>query len=733
MSKRIDRKNRRRLRAASGQLVGARIDLECATPEFTFAKHDDSDGLPTFSMVANTGVPMRISSFGLPVVIDLTGINGLDRDRPVLLDHNPSEIVGHTTSIRASSRQVTVAGKISGVGEAAQEVVGNSKNGFPWRSSLGLDVTQTLEVEAGESTKVNGRNFDGPLLVASKSTLVEISFVPMAADDATSAKVAANAASKTAEAIPMKFKEWLTAKGFDLDELDEPQTNTLRASYDAEQAATNSNDGKGTTATLTAGTAGTAEPMTADSVQEMVRVQTEGERKRASAIGKIAAKYDVETISIDGKEVDFQGHCINENLSANDSELIALRASRAAGPAIHSRGVEADCTSQALEGSLMLRSGVALDSKVFQSPLAHQMDIPAWCRAGLNDDARQRAMELSHRYADMSLLDIASHAIRLDGKHAPSGRKNILKLAFSGGNLTNIFTTNVNTVVLATFGEAADTTRGWTSEADVADFKTNERPRLQKGGGLSQLPRGQTADHANRTDDVESYKIARYAQQWVIDDQDFQDDSFNALAGMPREMALAAARIRPDLVYSILFANANLNDSVALFNSTHNNNRTSAALATGTLQNAVNDIGIQTENSVVLNLSPTHLIVPWNLRFTAKGLLKSTESRDTTASTLFTTLNVVEGVVPNIVVEGRLDKGVTDPNGGTVHAGANTTWYVASTEGHTIEVAFLRGTGRGPSLRSFTLDRGAFGMGWDIKIDVGAKALDFHALHKSAA
>lgn len=342
-------------------------------------------------------------------------------------------------------------------------------------------------------------------------------------------------------------------------------------------------------------------------------------------------------------------------------------------------------------------------------------------------------MELSHRYADMSLYDLASHAVRLDGKQAPSGKKKLLEAAFSGGNLTNIFTTNVNTVILATYGEATDTTRGWTSEADVSDFKTNERPRLQKGAGLTQLPRGSEADHANRTDDVESYKIARYAQQWVIDDQDFQDDSFNALSEMPREMALAAARIRPDLVYSILFANANLNDSVALFHATHNNLRTSSGLATGSLQNAVNDIGIQQENSVTLNLAPTHLIVPWNLRFTAKGLLQSTESRDTTASTLFTTLNVVEGVVPNIVVEARLDNGVTDPNGGTVHAGVNDTWFVASTEGHTIEVAFLRGTGRGPSLRSFTLDRGTFGMGWDIKIDVGAKALDFHALHKSTA
>ena len=34
-------------------------------------------------------------------------------------------------------------------------------------------------------------------------------------------------------------------------------------------------------------------------------------------------------------------------------------------------------------------------------------------------------------------------------------------------------------------------------------------------------------------------------------------------------------------------------------------------------------------------------------------------------------------------------------------------------------------------MRSFVLDKGRWGIGWDVKMDVGAKALDFRALYKS--
>jgi hypothetical protein len=46
-------------------------------------------------------------------------------------------------------------------------------------------------------------------------------------------------------------------------------------------------------------------------------------------------------------------------------------------------------------------------------------------------------------------------------------------------------------------------------------------------------------------------------------------------------------------------------------------------------------------------------------------------------------------------------------------------------------VAYLRGRNRSPQLRSFTLDEGQWGIGWDVNMDVGAKEMAFAGLHKS--
>jgi len=47
------------------------------------------------------------------------------------------------------------------------------------------------------------------------------------------------------------------------------------------------------------------------------------------------------------------------------------------------------------------------------------------------------------------------------------------------------------------------------------------------------------------------------------------------------------------------------------------------------------------------------------------------------------------------------------------------------------QVGYLRGTGRVPAIRSFVLDKGQWGIGWDIKFDIGAKALDFRGMYFS--
>jgi len=92
----------------------------------------DGKTLRRFGMTAYTGGAMTLAGWPHPVVVDLAGLAVGKRSRPILMDHDTGRIVGHTDAVGVESGALTVAGVVSGVGSAAQEVVGASDNGFFW-------------------------------------------------------------------------------------------------------------------------------------------------------------------------------------------------------------------------------------------------------------------------------------------------------------------------------------------------------------------------------------------------------------------------------------------------------------------------------------------------------------------------------------------------------------------------------------------------------------------------
>ena len=430
---------------------------------------------------------------------------------------------------------------------------------------------------------------------------------------------------------------------------------------------------------------------------------------------------------------------IAEGWTPEKAELAAMKASLPKGVAAFTQGSvpnvivrdrERDCSRDVLQGAMILRAGLPLDHKNYTKGIG---TLPQWLRASINDAYRNEVMENAHRLCEMSAVDLCREALRIDGRDIPASRSEMIQAAVSGGTLTNIFTTSVNAGVLMSYMDAGDTTVGWTREAEVADFKTNERIRMKAVSGLSKLPRGNTADHLNRSDTAESYKIGRYAGQFKIDEQDIIDDSLNALSDTPMEMGKLAARLRPDLVYAILLANPTMADTVALFSSaaTRGNLGSSSSLTAANLKTGISAMRLLQENGVNIGLKATHLLLPASLDWTGRELVNSTAitSGNTSGQGNINTLqNVVE-----VISDERLENGVIDPNSGTTYSGSATTWFLASMQANTIEVGFLRGSGKAPTVRSFTLDKGSYGIGWDVCLDIGAKAMDWRGLRKTTA
>ena len=94
-------------------------------------------------------------------------------------------------------------------------------------------------------------------------------------------------------------------------------------------------------------------------------------------------------------------------------------------------------------------------------------------------------------------------------------------------------------------------------------------------------------------------------------------------------------------------------------------------------------------------------------------------------------VNTLADVGLQIRSDSRIENGVIDPTTETLRSGSATRWMLAADPNRvpTITLAFLAGTGRVPQTRNFVLDRGQWGMGWDIKFDIGVGALGYRGLY----
>lgn len=735
--------------------------------------HASADGTAPrrFEMVAYTGEPLLLDGYKLPVVIDIASVDFSAQSVPALHQHDQgaTSVVGQIDHIAPTTFEGLPAISAAGLftptdepGDITGVVMKKHDAGFRWQASVGGNPGRLEQVAAGQKIQLNGREYSGPCFVARGFGFKEISFVVIGADSFTS--VAAKSHTIRIKGMAMTFEQW--ALGFmtieEFSALDESAKSALQKAFDA---------------------SGTAEPVAAEGEMEEEEeppVVAEGETETpedeepppASAAGRklkikaaktvdltaqaaqqvrlvheltgICAKYGNPEITASGVKTPLLAHALEHKWDRNRTELEAMRIERNRTsniPAAHIKAHGKDCSLQALQGAMILRAGGKLDSPAYKSRAGYAMlsKSAPWLLQDINASDRNRYMEAAQRYDNYSMIQICEEACRLNRIDTGGmGRGEMIRAAFSGGgNLSNIFTTNVNAILLTSYVEFSDdTTVGWVSEQDVNDFKTNERPRVNIGDGLKKLPRGSEAEHTSYTDTVESYKIARYARQFVIDEQDAIDDNFSMFQEVPTGFGLAAARLRPDLVYgAVILANPTLTaTSLAVFSDSNSpDNNLSGALSHATLSTARAKLALVRENSVNLGLKMTHLLVPPSLEDLAIELTQSANILyGADDETIRGADNVHRSRNFTIVVEPRIENGVVNPADETSQSGSSTAWYGIAAQGHTIEVGYLKGTGRAPQVRSFVLDQGRWGMGWDVKHDIGVKALDFKAMNKSA-
>lgn len=640
--------------------------------------------LPRFSMVAYTGGPMKTSFSRNQVVVDLQGMSIPSQNLPIRLQHDAALGVGHCDAIKVDNGQLKAFGVISRDTSHAREVVASAKNGFPWQASIGAEVESFEYLKEGVTARVNGQTIVGPMVIVTKSTLNEISFVDLGADRRTTANVAASALGIESRAKETDmFDKWLHAKGFDPASLSDAQRDTLKAAFDSEQ--------KKVETPTDASPIQAAAPVVQVDLLKTARESMAAETERVAAI----------RAACNGKHPKIEAQAIRENWNADKVSLEVLRAERpVAVPNIINLSAP-QTTSNVICAAIAKAGKMPNIEKQFSAA-----DLEASDRAYKGGISLQKLLlqaAWNNGYSDIGINR--------------SNMRDVLKAAFSTMEIPGILSSSANKFLLEGFMSVETAWREIAAIRSVVDFKTVTRYRLAGSMQYEKVAPSGELKHGTLSEESYTNKADTYGIMFGISRQDIINDDLGALTEVPRRIGRGGA-----LKINDIFWAAFLNNS-AFFTSGRANYADGAATVLGvdSLATADQMFADQTDpDGKPLGLAPAILLVPNALKLKAKQLMMSTELRDTTASTKYPTSNPFAG-------QFRPVSSAYLGNSSYVGYSAKK-WYLLANpaELSTIEVAFLNGQ-ESPTIESAEADFNQLGVQMRGYHDFGVALAEYRA------
>lgn len=498
----------------------------------------ESKGPRSFSVKAYNGGELRVKGYHLPVVLDLAGSKPA-RSIVANLHHNSTAIVGHATDVVNDGKTLTLGGKVSGTGPAAQEFLANHDNGFPWQASIEASPSKVVEIPEGKTATANGRTFAGPVLIARKSSLFGLGFVPRGADEDTHVTVAASAADHDPKGTDMDFEKWILALGFDAEnQPTDKQRAALKGKYDAEIKAAASPDAvtvpefdldeiKAAASEHVA----TLEAHFAESESEIYdgRKFAEIKSKAIKAARDLKAKAIREKWSATKYEVD-------AIRSIGDVRVQIIEAKTPGGPNIISKGSH-DTSAPVIEAALCQSRGIPDHEKGFKAEVLDKANTQYRGRLGLQQTlimaAAQNGYPVGHgeRIHAGNLRPILAHA--LPPIHASSTSTVSLS-----GILSNVATKEL----LAGYMGGDQTWQEIAVTKSVSDFKQITSYRLLDSMEYEKLsPEGHIA-HGSVGSESYTRQADTYAKMFSLTRRDIINDDLGAFDDLRTRLGAGARK-----------------------------------------------------------------------------------------------------------------------------------------------------------------------------------------------
>lgn len=617
---------------------------------------------PTFSMVAYTGDAMRVVGWRHPVVVDLKGLQIPSQRRPIRFAHSAFQGIGHTERISVTSQgnhqQLVAEGVISRDTPAAREVVASGKKGFPWQASIGASVDQTELIPPGSRAAVNGRTFEGPVYIAQRSTLGEISFVDLGADQQTSAQIAAQRPPE----VPGS---------------DTTMNNTnTDPNNDTQQVAASHEDAPNQEPTTH------ASPAHADLTA--MRKEVADELRRQSRIREVCGD----------RFPSIAAQAIEEGWTPDKTELETLRAGRpTVGSAPHVMAPDRSVTSDVLEAACVLSAGLTEAEKNYDEQALDTASRRFRGGIGLQE-----------------LLLEAAWANGYTGRNFRNSRE-VLRYAFSnelpgveaafstidiGGILSNVG----NKFLLEGFFSVERTWRNITATRNVSDFKTVTSYRLVGKDQYEQVAPGGELKHGTLGNEQYANKADTYGLTLSIDRRDIINDDLGAITTVPRKLGRGSGLKINDVFWSTFLGNSDF------FKTGNKNYLTGASTALSIDGLTAGETAFMDQvdsDGKPIGIMPAILLVPTALSAVGTTLWKSLEIRDTTSNTKYPVANPHQG---KFRVETSRYLANSQYTGNSAKA-----WYLLAdaTDLPVIETAFLNGQ-ESPTIETAEADFNVLGI-----------------------
>tara|TARA_R110000803_G_scaffold3285_6_gene11212 strand:- start:9929 stop:12295 length:2367 start_codon:yes stop_codon:yes gene_type:complete len=726
-----------RLVGSDGQAIAQ--DFVGATDGTVAIEATEADGTTggpeKLRLMANSGVPMRLTGYADPVIVKMEGAIFAKDSTPIIADHDIGERIGHTT-IQAviphgqsqevggqtvSGPNIVAMGLRSSNSDAANSFVADARKNFPFQVSIGARILDGEFIAQGETVVVNGRQWDGPLIVANKTLIREVTVTVLGADGNTSATLAAKMKNSSYSEIhnTMNFEAYVSSLGLDIKAMSTELRATIEAQYKAVHPPTGTPVVPAIQASVPAGIP-TALPV---DIQAAEATRMEARRKadaiedlRTGDIRASVARYaDTKIDYADQKDITASEAgviAVREGHDSRDLELVLLRASRSssAGPSIHIKN-SSEIDGKALSCAMLRINGVP----------GHGKNKRSGSEYGLETMFNEATLEASHskQYQINSISQLFDMQIRAGGgyysgtdRHGGDFTAEAVKAwqavqsqgstlnasGFSSLNITNVLENTMHKASLAAFGASEGVWRSICGRQNLSDFRPHNQYRMAPDGTYKKVGVTGELKHVGMSDTKYTIQAETYGAMITIDRKTRKNDDLGGVINQARGLGTLGAQRIEESVFVLLLSNPG-----SFFHANNSNLITGATTALGTI---VDDQGLdqarqlfrnQLVNGKPVSVSPSILLAGTKLETTANRLYnqdRTEAAADSTGGQVFND-NPHTGLYQPVISPYLNNTSITDEDGAALSGQSDTLWYLLgdpnSPQGSVITIGFMDG------------------------------------------